>query len=245
MTAPQKAKAATTATSATAASATGSGSNASRTDQVYLTLKQDIFNFRLLPGDSFTESEVAERMAVSRTPVREALFRLERDGYLQVHFRSGWSVKPFDFQQFENLYDLRLVLETASIKRLSEQSDPAAGLDELTTFWLVPREQRLTDELTVSAHDEQFHVKLVESAGNPEISKVHNDVMERIRIVRRLDFTQAHRIEKTYDEHSLILQAILHHRADQAIMLLRAHIEASKSEVRKITLHRLHTARQT
>src|SRR5438067_2395682 len=93
-------------TPATSAGAPGSGSNASRADQVYLTLKQDIFNFRLLPGDSFTESEVAERMSVSRTPVREALCRLERDGNLQVHFRSGWSVKPFDFQQFEDLYDL-------------------------------------------------------------------------------------------------------------------------------------------
>lgn len=193
-----------------------SGPNASRADHVYLALKQDIFNFRLLPGDSFTESEVAERMAVSRTPVREALFRLERDGYLQVHFRSGWSVKPFDFQQFEDLYDLRLVLETASIRRLSDQTDPI-GLEELTGFWMVPPEQRLTDELTVSGLDEKFHVTLVESAGNPEISRVHSDVMERIRIVRRLDFTQAHRIEKTYDEHNLILQAIMHHRADQAI----------------------------
>ena len=223
--------------------APASSAGASRADHVYLTLKQDIFNFRLLPGDSFTETEVAERMLVSRTPVREALFRLERDGYLQVHFRSGWSVKPFDFQQFENLYDLRLVLEIASIRKLSDQTDPT-GLDDLTSFWMVPPAQRLADELTVSARDEEFHVKLVESAGNPEISRVHGDVMERIRIVRRLDFTQAHRIEKTYDEHSLILQAILHHRADQAIMLLRAHIEASKSEVRKITLHRLHTARQ-
>lgn len=217
--------------------------NGSRADQVYLALKQDIFNFRLLPGDNFTESEVALRMAVSRTPVREALFRLERDGYLQVHFRSGWSVKPFDFQQFENLYDLRMVLETASVKKLCEQSDHA-GLDALRTLWLVAKEERLTDELDVSGYDEQFHLTLVESAGNPEIARVHGDVMERIRIIRRLDFTQPHRVEKTYDEHAQILQAILHRRADQAIMLLRAHIEASKSEVRKITLHRLHTARQ-
>ncbi len=236
--------AASKVTRVTPAKGAATASTASRADHVYLALKQDIFNFRLLPGDSFTESEVAERMAVSRTPVREALFRLERDGYLQVHFRSGWSVKPFDFQQFEDLYDLRLVLEIASIKRLSEQPD-CEGLKDLTGFWLAPPEQRLTDELIVSEKDEQFHITLVECAGNPEISKVHGDVMERIRIVRRLDFTQAHRIQKTYDEHSLILQAILRHRADQAISLLREHIEASKAEVRKITLHRLHTARQT
>ncbi|HEY8100640.1 MAG TPA: GntR family transcriptional regulator [Burkholderiaceae bacterium] len=217
---------------------------ASRADQVYLAVKQDIFDFRLLPGDSFTESQVAERMEVSRTPVREALFRLERDGYLQVHFRSGWSVKPFDFQQFEDLYDLRLVLESAAIKKLCEQTDPA-GLEPLKKIWLVSKRKRLTDEMAVSVNDEQFHMTLVCSANNPEIARVHSDVMERIRIIRRLDFTQPHRIENTYDEHGQILEAIAHHRADQAIMLLRAHIEASKAEVRKITLHRLHTARQS
>jgi DNA-binding GntR family transcriptional regulator len=230
-------------TTSTKKTKTDSATAGSRADQVYLALKQDIFNFRLLPGDNFTESEVALRMAVSRTPVREALFRLERDGYLQVHFRSGWSVKPFDFQQFENLYDLRMVLETNAVRKLCEQTDHA-GLDALRARWLVAKEERLTDEIDVSGYDEQFHVTLVESAGNPEIARVHGDVMERIRIIRRLDFTQPHRIEKTYDEHAQILHAILHHRADQAIMLLRAHIEASKSEVRKITLHRLHTARQ-
>ncbi|MGZ5802304.1 MAG: GntR family transcriptional regulator [Burkholderiaceae bacterium] len=217
---------------------------ASRADQVYMAVKQDIFDFRLLPGDSFTESQVAERMEVSRTPVREALFRLERDGYLQVHFRSGWSVKPFDFQQFEDLYDLRLVLEVASVKKLCEQTDPI-GLEPLKKIWLVSKQKRLTDEISVSVNDEQFHMTLVSSANNPEIARVHSDVMERIRIIRRLDFTQPHRIEKTYEEHAQILQAIIHHRADQATMLLRAHIEASKAEVRKITLHRLHTARQS
>jgi DNA-binding GntR family transcriptional regulator len=70
---------------------------------VYRQLKQDIFDFRLLPGDRFTESEVAVRLRVSRTPVREALYRLQKEGYLQVHFRAGWSVRELDFKQFDDL----------------------------------------------------------------------------------------------------------------------------------------------
>jgi hypothetical protein len=66
---------------------------------VYERLKQDIFDFRMLPGDRFTESEISERTQASRTPVREALYRLEHDGYVEVMFRSGWRVKPFDFRQ--------------------------------------------------------------------------------------------------------------------------------------------------
>ena len=59
-------------------------------DGAYAQLKQDIFDFQLVPGDRFSEAEVAERLGISRTPVREALFRLQREGYLDVTARSGW-----------------------------------------------------------------------------------------------------------------------------------------------------------
>jgi DNA-binding GntR family transcriptional regulator len=84
---------------------------------------------------------------------------------------------------------------------------------------------------------------LVEAAGNAELTRVHREVTDRIRIIRRLDFTQAMRITATYEEHAQILQAILSKRTDQACMLLRAHIGSSQSEVRKITLHQVHIAR--
>ena len=59
---------------------------------VYDRIKAEIFDFRLLPGDRFTESEVARRVGVSRTPVREALFRLEREGYITVSPRSAMAI---------------------------------------------------------------------------------------------------------------------------------------------------------
>ena len=83
---------------------------------------------------------------------------------------------------------------------------------------------------------------LVAAAGNPELARMHADVTERIRIVRRLDFTQAERIQYTYDEHAAILRAILARKPQQATLLLRSHIEQSKLEVRKISIHRLHLA---
>jgi DNA-binding GntR family transcriptional regulator len=218
-------------------------------DSAYALLKQDIFDFRLVPGDRFSESEIAARLGMSRTPVRDALFRLQREGYVSVHFRSGWSIRPFDFELFEHLYDLRMVLETTAVRRLCDavDEDGAHENDRLTAlknFWLVPKAQRLTDGREVAQMDESFHVSLVQAAGNPEMARVHRELTERIRIIRRLDFTQAHRIEQTYDEHAQILRAILRRRADQAAMLIRSHIEASKAEVRKITVHRLYMARQ-
>ena len=210
--------------------------------RVYTNVKQEIFDFHLMPGDRFTESEVAERMRVSRTPVREALYRLEREGYLEVLFRSGWRVKPFDFAQFENLYDLRVILEIAAVARLCEIS-VQPPLDDLKQVWLVPVNERLTDGRGVGRYDELFHETLVASTGNGEMARVHHNLTERIRIIRRLDFTKDARIDATYQEHGKILRAVLQRKADQAQLLLKAHIEESKAEVRKITLHILHTAR--
>jgi DNA-binding GntR family transcriptional regulator len=210
--------------------------------RVYQRLKTELFDFHLMPGDRFTESEVAARMQVSRTPVREALYRLEREGYLDVMFRSGWRVKPFDFGQFENLYDVRVILETAAVRKLCEMPE-RPPLEELKEFWLVPANERLTDGRGVGQYDEQFHETLVAATGNVEMARIHHDITERIRIIRRLDFTQADRIDATYQEHAKILRAVLQRKSDQAQLLLKTHIEGSKAEVRKITLHMLHTAR--
>lgn len=221
--------------------------HASLADTVYDKVKDDIAEFRLVPGDRFTETEVATRLGVSRTPVRQALFRLQREGFVQVHFRSGWQVCPFDFEMFEHLYDLRIVLETTAVLRLCEAALDRVDrgrLDALQTFWLVPKPDRKLDGRLVSKRDEEFHATLVAAAGNPELAKVHRDVTDRIRIVRRLDFTQVERVQSTYDEHGQILRAVIRRRADQAVLLLRSHIEASKSEVRKLTLHNLYLAKQ-
>ncbi len=211
-------------------------------DVAYARLKTSLFDFELLPGDRFSETDVAARLNMSRTPVRDALYRLEREGYLRVQLRVGWSVQQIDFQRFEDFYDLRLILEEASVVRLCELA-ARPGLEALQSAWLVPPADRLADPKEVSALDEAFHTQLVTSAGNAEVARCHHEVTERIRILRRLDFTQPQRVETTYEEHAQILRAVIRRRAGEANRLLRSHIETSKAEVRKITLHRLYAAR--
>jgi len=215
---------------------------ATRAESAYRRIKAAIFDFVLLPGEGFTETDIAQRLDMSRTPVREALFRLELEGYVQVAFRSGWSVSPFDFRKLEELYDLRIVLECTAVDRLCT-AEPMPDLGLLKASWLVPEKERLTDTTEVAALDEAFHATLVSAAGNLEMARVHGDVTDGIRIVRRLDFTQPPRIAATYEEHAKILRAILARRAEPAKLMLRTHIEASKAEVRKITIHKLHSAR--
>ena len=212
-------------------------------EQVYAELKAQLHDFALVPGDRFSEAELGERLGVSRTPVREALFRLRNEGFLDVDAKSGWFVRPIDFGRLEELYDLRVLIELASVARLCARPDDMPLLDELKAVWLVPVAERLTDGRQVGALDEQFHASLVRAAGNREIARVHGDVTERIRIVRRLDFTRADRVDATYTEHAKVLRAVIQRKADQAQLLLKSHIEQSKAEVRKITLATLHDAR--
>ena len=222
----------------------------SRADEVYAQLKHDIGEFSLVPGDRFTETEVSDRLGVSRTPVRQALFRLQQEGFVEVLFRSGWRVLPFDFEQFEQLYDLRMVLEMTAARRLCEDGIRRGGvvdstlIEALNVIWLVPTAKRSANTAQVSQWDEAFHCALVQAAGNAEMARVHRDVTDRIRVIRRLDFTKQARIDATYEEHGKILRAIQRKRGEEAAMLLRAHIETSQAEVRKITLHQVHMARQ-
>jgi DNA-binding GntR family transcriptional regulator len=212
-------------------------------EQVYADIKAQLQAFRLLPGDRFSEAELGARLGVSRTPVREALQRLRTEGLLDVDGKNGWSVQAINFKQLEQLYDLRVVLEVASVARLCARAEAAPELEALKAIWLLPNAERSSDGSEVGAWDEQFHATLVRAAGNAEIARVHWDVTERIRIVRRLDFTRADRISATYAEHAKILRCVMQRKAEQAQFLLRSHIEQSKTEVRKISLAALHEAR--
>lgn len=212
-------------------------------ERIYRALKNEIFTFQLMPGDRFSESEVAGRMAASRTPVRQALYWLEHEGYVEVASRSGWQVKPFDFAWFEALYDLRIVLEREAVRRLCGMPPGtcAEHLAPLIAFWVDA--PPLEDGLAVSPYDEQFHTALVAATGNGEMTRVHVDLTEKIRIIRHLDFTRDDRVAATYQEHGRVLRAILTQQTEEAQRILTDHILQSKAVVRKITLHRLQQSR--
>ncbi|ABE34589.1 bacterial regulatory s, gntR family protein [Paraburkholderia xenovorans LB400] len=215
-------------------------------EQVYQQLKNDIFSFRLFPGDRFSENGIAQHYGVSRTPMRDGLFRLQREGYLEVGFRRGWKVSPINFDQLDQLYDLRIVLEVAAVERIGTGGDSAhAAVEALKAVWCVEPELRESDPVKMFGMDENFHRQLVAATGNAEMLRVHNEVAERIRIVRRLDFLKPHRTSATYDEHATMLNLIERNRLTEAIILLRAHVTQSKLEVRKITLSMLAAARDS
>ena len=212
---------------------------------VYQRIKDDIFEFRMPPGQRYSEQGLATALSVSRTPLRFALHVLAKEGYLdRVDGHSCWQVKPLDLGYYEDLYDFRMSIETIAVQRLCA-ADVMAELLERGSFWRVPKKQRVLDGKEVAREDEQFHRTLVQLAGNREMLRTFDNLTERIRIIRRLDFINPERIAAAYDEHAKILQMLLARKADSAEMLIRAHINQSRTEIRHITLHRLALAAPT
>ncbi|MFP3569156.1 GntR family transcriptional regulator [Paraburkholderia sp. SIMBA_030] len=223
-------------------------SPSSRADHVYFSVRDDIFDMRLLPGDRLTEGSIAERFGVSRTPAREALQRLQSDGLMRGYVRGGWEVVPIDFKRFEDLYEMRKLIETFAVGRLVAADTSLSGsvtqmLDRLDAIWNVPHAQRIRDGREMVTLDEAFHQALVTAADNAELSAAMQRVTDRIRVVRRLDLVYGDCIDDTYDEHVALLDAIRNREAERSVALIARHIEGSRAEVRSLTAERLQRAR--
>jgi len=218
----------------------------SRAEVVYLQLRDDIFELRLLPGERLTEGAIAERFDVSRTPAREALQRLQSDGLMQGYVRGGWEVVPIDFKRFDDLYEMRELIETFAVRKLCVAPSSEAVqrlLADLSEIWEVPRAARERDGRKVAELDEAFHYALVAATGNDELAAALERVTGRIRVVRWLDLVHGDCLDETYDEHCTILDAIRAGDGATALARMEAHIRGSQAEVRKLTLHRLHSVR--
>lgn len=212
----------------------------SLSELMYQRLKNDIFDFKLMPGERFSEVEIAASYQVSRTPIRHALCRLQQEGYVDVSFRSGWQVRPLNFRYYEELYDVRIILEKAAIEILCAKSgEPSIELEVLRDLWCIEPDHYLKDIKALSQQDEDFHCALVRAAGNQEMAKVHRELSEKIRIIRRFDFSKQYRIEATYAEHREILEFIFQGKRDATLSAMTTHIHQSRDEVKKITLHML------
>ena len=144
-------------------------------------------------------------------------------------------------RRLRRLYDLRTVIELAAAERICA-AERLPEITELKHAWIVPAGERLSDPWKAAQLDERLHETIVRAAQNRVMSHVHHDITERIRIVRRLDFTEPERIRHTYEEHAAIVRALLARSYREARLLLTAHIASSKAEVRRITLHKLHAA---
>jgi DNA-binding GntR family transcriptional regulator len=207
---------------------------ATRADQAYAELKR-----RLLTGEfplnvRLGEEKLAALTGMSRTPVREALFRLHAEGLVARWPDGGFRPIAPDVDVMRDIYEVRSTLEIAALRRPIDSGKPhdRSLLVELQEEWLqLQSESDGEPDPGFVALDEAFHVTLAESAGNPVLVDQLRVLNERIRVVRMQDFLVAGRIDKTIEEHLAIVNALLIENPALAEELFAAHIGLSISVV--------------
>lgn len=207
--------------------------------EVYTRLREMILNFEIYPGSRVTETELADYFGVSRTPIRSALQRLEVEGYLTVLPKQGCFIRNLDIEDLRKYYQVRMSLEQLSLQlACTFMSDTDLG--ELAEAWDPGRQaERSDDPEEMEARDEAFHLALAEGGGNLVLRNYLADVNRHLRIVRRLGFTMAERIDQTYGDHYQICQSLLRRDLNEAQSLMRDHIAHNEKFVKTITLTQL------
>lgn len=208
-------------------------------NEIYMALREMILSFDLYPGTRITENELARRFNVSRTPVREALQKLETEGYLTIMPKQGCFIRNLDISELSNYYQVRITLEMLAVENACAHM-PTKDVEQLLALW-NPATQVFTEDAarTLGEKDEQFHIALANGSSNLALGRYLADINNRIRIIRRLDLADERRTERTYNEHYEILQAVLQRDASKAKRLIKKHIEKSELFAKTLTLTEL------
>lgn len=216
-------------------------------ERVYEALREELMSGRVPPWERLGEERLAERFAVSRTPVREALARLRSDGLVEQRVGGLYPYVP-SFEDLADLYELRITLELQGIRRTIE--DPTVHHDavRLTTeleSWYRMREHEPPGTPDFVRVDERFHTVLLDTSGNPALTAALAGVNQRIRAVRMYDYLTPDRMHATITEHVEIAELVLGGRLRQALDALHAHVGASKDVVVERAARALAMSRMT
>jgi DNA-binding GntR family transcriptional regulator len=193
-------------------------------DRVYEQLKAMSVSFELKPGERLNEGELAKRLGVSRTPLREALNRLNTEGFLRFTPGKGFFCRELDAHEIFDLYELRKSIEVASV-RLAVKRAKDEDIDALLAFLDAtgpdPGERSSIELVEL---DETFHERLMAMSENAEMLRVLRNVNARIRFVRWIDMDRINRTN-TQAEHRAVLHALKARDEGTCVYVLERHID--------------------
>ena len=190
----------------------------------YEALCAEIRSGALPPGARLLESEIAARLNVSRTPVREAIRRLEAEGLVDHEPRSGAVVRRLDYAEIMELYEMRTVLE-GTAARLAARAASPAELDELQAINDEMAEVRGPD---LARLNRQFHLLLCRSARNRFLLRSTESIDNTLLILGPSSMEQPARAKKAVREHRAVLAALLARDGKAAEAAMRAHLEQAQ-----------------
>lgn len=198
---------------------------------VFENLRQAITRGDIAPGDRLVESRIAESLEISRTPVREAIHKLEREGLIQRLSRGGYSVLSLSREDIEEVFGIRSVLESyaarlAAIKHRDEDLQPLE--DKIAQF------QACVDNKQVDALPEintEFHDLLYALSRSPKLIKMINALKNQIDRFRKILLNVEQMARISNEDHRRMLKAIRKRDTDRVEKLVKEHIMRGKRVV--------------
>jgi DNA-binding GntR family transcriptional regulator len=214
------------------------GAAPSRTEAVLDAIKHAILAGELRPGQGLVETELAQMLGVSKTPVREALKTLAGAGLVTMSPYRGATVRAIDAGSAAAIYDLRLLLEPEGVRRAVQAGLDQAGPDQAGPDgpaglaagpWAAAQaalaaSDAAADQAQRSLANREFHRALYLACGNPLLVKTLDDLRDQTALVSVLSWEQGASWQQEAAEHRVILAAARSGAAGEAAALLHAHI---------------------
>lgn len=198
--------------------------NPSAGAKAYQAIKAMILDGRMKPSASYLETELAEQIGVSRTPVREAGLQLEREGLVIVRPRRGIQVLPVSAEDMTEIYQLLSALEPLAAQLAAER-----GLDEATMNAMIGATERMeralrdNDLLAWAEADDSFHALLVEASGNERLIEATARYRTQVHRARMATLTMRPTPQQSTEDHRALLDCLLKRDADGARAVHFAH----------------------
>lgn len=194
---------------------------------VYEQLRERIINGEFAPGDRLTESALAETFGLSRTPVREALRRLEQDGLVERAAR-GMRVRERSPNEILEIYEVRILLEAAAARAAAERSTPL-DLARLNQLHDAMSKTPTDDPQALASINRRFHELIWSSSHNATLVDVLTRLNSHLQRYRGTTLTHDNRWQAVLREHEELIQAIRAGDADKAARIAEEHMEAARN----------------
>jgi DNA-binding GntR family transcriptional regulator len=196
------------------------------TERVYTTIKEAILDLKLQPGSPLVEDELARQLGTSKTPVRDALFTLERDGLVTKIPYKGTYVSEVSLRDATEIFELRAVLEGLAARLAADGFGPEEFAEADRLLDAADEARARGDREAASQLGAQFHWLILQQAENRRLKPILAKLEEHLRRLRRLSDLRQGRLEKSAREHRAILAALRARDAYAVEGAMRNHLQS-------------------
>jgi len=198
---------------------------------VYESLKESILNGSLKPGEKLMESRIAEDLGVSRTPVREAIRKLEKEKYVKMIPRKGAYVEDLTMEDILEVLEIRIVLEGLASKLAARNiSDEMKDRIQKNIESFDNASSELDRKELISL-DEKFHHIIYQSSGNKKLNEIVRELQDQFQRFRLSYFNELSSYMKLANSHNKLYQAIIDGDEEAAEKYAKEHIEEIRDNI--------------